>query len=37
MKKYERINSLATLTWNNGRKVILNMKSRTIGFENMYD
>lgn len=37
LKVYESINSLATLTFTKGRKIIFDTMGRSIGFENMYD
>ena len=37
LKVYECINSLATLTFYKGRKIIFDTMGRSIGFENMYE
>lgn len=37
LKVFESINSLATLTFTKGRKVIFDTMGRSVGFENMYD
>jgi len=37
LKVFESINSLATLTFTKGKKVIFDTMGRSIGFENMYD
>lgn len=37
LKVFESINSLATLTFYKGKKVIFDTMGRSVGFENMYD